>query len=107
MMKSLSNKLFIKKQLYNLQIKEGTLILQYLNTSNRILSLLDLEVKVVEEDKALLLLSSCSSSYDHLATIMYDKETLKLEDVRQMLQSNELIKKIDSMEEALGLFVKG
>jgi len=52
-------------------------------------------------------LSSLPSSYDHLATIMYDKETLELEDVRQMLQSNELIKKIDSMEEALGLFVKG
>jgi len=61
-----------------------------------------------EEDKALLLLSSLPSSYDHLATtIMYGKETLELEDVRQMLQNNELIKRTDSMEEASGLFVKG
>jgi len=49
--------------------------------------LLALEVKLEEEeDKALLLLSSFPSSYDHLATaIMYDKETLELEDVRQIL----------------------
>ena len=78
MMKSLSNKLFMKNQLYNLRMKEGMSILQHLNVFNRILSdLLALEVKLKEEDKILLLLSSLQSSYDHLATtIMYDKETL-------------------------------
>jgi len=107
MTKSLSNKLFMKKQFYNLQMKEGKPILKYLNVFNRILSnLLALEVKLKEEDKALLLLFSLS--YDHLATtIMYDKETLELEDVKQMLQNNELIKKTDSTEEASGLVVKG
>ena len=90
-------------------MKEGTPILQYLNVFNRMLSdLLALEVKLKEEDNALLLLSSLPLSYDHLATtIIYDKETLKLEDVRQMLQNNKLIKKTDSMEEVSGLFVKG
>ena len=84
MMKSLSNKLFIKNQLYNLQMKECKSILQHLNTFNRILSdLLALKVKLEEEDKALLLISSLPSTYEHLATtIMYGKETLKLEDVR-------------------------
>ena len=38
---------------------------------------------------------------------MYGKETLELEDVRQMLQNNKLMKKTDSTEEASGLFVKG
>ena len=73
MVKSLSNKLFMKKQLYSLRMKEGTPILQYLNAFNRILSdLLVLEVKL-EEDKVLLLLSSLPSSYNHLKTIiMYD-----------------------------------
>jgi len=105
MTKSLSNKLFIKKQLYSLRMKEGTSIL-HLNIFNRILSdLLALEIKL-EEDKALLLLSSLPSSYDHLATtIMYGKENLELEDARQMLQNNELMKKTDSTE-ASGLFVK-
>ena len=47
MMKSLSNKLFMKKLLYNLRMKEGKKILQHLNTFNMILSdLLALEVKL-------------------------------------------------------------
>ena len=84
------------------------LILQHLNAFNRILSdLLALEVKL-EEDKALLLLSSLPSIYDYLATtIMYDKETLELEYVRQMLQNNELMKKTNSIELTSGLAVKG
>ena len=84
MVKSLSNKLFMKKQLYSLRMKEGTPILQYLNAFNRILSdLLALEVRLEEEDKTLLLLSSLPSSYDHFATtVMYGKGTLELEDVR-------------------------
>ena len=79
MAKSLSNKLFTKKQLYSLRMKEGTLILQHLNAFNRILSdFLALEVKL-KEDKAILLFSSLPSSYDYLATtIMYGKKTLEL-----------------------------
>ena len=79
MSKGLSSKLFMKKQLYSLRMKEGTPILQHLNAFNRILcDLLALEVKIEEEDKSLMLLSSLPSSYDHLTTtIMYDKETLE------------------------------
>ena len=86
MTKNLSNKLSMKKHLYSFRMKEGTPI-QHLNAFHRILSdLLALEVKLEEKDKALLLLSSLSSSYDHLATtIMYGKETLELEDIWQML----------------------
>ena len=85
--KILSNKFVMKKQLYNLQMKKGTRILQHLNAFSRSLSdWLAPGVKLEEEDKALLLLFSLSSSYDHLATIiMYDKETLELKDVRQIL----------------------
>jgi len=76
-------------------MKEGSLVLQHLNAFNQIFSnLLALEVKLEEEDKALLLLSSLPQSYDHLTTIiMYEKENLELEDVRQMFQNNELMKK--------------
>ena len=68
-------------------MKEGTFILQHLNVFNKSLSdLLALEIKLEKEDKALMLLSSLPSSYDHLmTTIMYGKETLKLEDIRQMM----------------------
>ena len=60
----------MKKKLYSLRMKEGTPILQHLNTFNRILSdLLALEVNLEEEeDKALLLLYSLPSSNDNLAT---------------------------------------
>jgi len=45
---------------------------------------------------------------DHLATtIMYGKETLELEDVRQIFHNNELMKKTDSTKEASRLFIKG
>jgi len=63
MTKSLSNKLFMKKQLYSLQMKEDPPILQHLNAFNRTLSdLLALEFKLKEKDKTLLLLSSLPSS---------------------------------------------
>src|SRR5436190_6822526 len=108
MTKSLSNKLYTKKQLYCLRMKKGTPILQHLNLFNKIVSdLLALEVKLEEEDKALLLLGSLPSSYDHLVTtIMYGKETLELEDVRVVLMNNEIMKKTDTTEEASGLVTK-
>lgn len=65
MTKSLSNKLYLKKQLNSLRMKEGTQILSHLNSFNKIMSdLLCLEVNLEEEDKALLLLSSLPGSYD-------------------------------------------
>jgi len=77
MTKSLSNKLYMKKQLYSFRMKEGTPILQHLNTFNRILSdLLTLEVKL-KEDKTLLLLSSIPSNYDRLATTRMNRTLTK------------------------------
>ena len=77
---------------------------------NKIVSdLLALELNLEEEDKALILimLSSLPPSYDHLVTtILYGNETLELEDVRVMLINNDLMKKTDSTDEALGLVVK-
>ena len=70
MTKSLSNKLFMKKQLYSFRMKECIPILQHLNVFNRILSnLLTVEV-MLKEDKVFLLLPSLPSSYDHLTTTM-------------------------------------
>src|SRR3954471_7041829 len=108
MTKSLSNKLYVKKQLYCLRMAEGTPILQHLNDFNKIVSdLLALEVKMEEEDKALIFLISLPPSYDHLVTtILYGKETLELEDVRVMLVNNEIMKKTDTTEEASSLVVK-
>jgi len=61
MTKSLSNKLYLKKQLYRLRMKEGTAVLEHLKFFNKIISeLLTVDVKIDEEDKVLILLSSLS-----------------------------------------------
>ena len=102
MIKSLSNKIFMKKQLYSLRMKEGTPIL-HLNAFNRILShLLALEVKLKKKTKLF-----CYFLLFHQVMTTWQPPSLELEDVRQMLQNNELIKKTDSTEEASGLVVKG
>jgi len=63
MTKSLSNKLYLKKQLYELRMKEVTMMLENLNFFNTVVNeLLDVDVKIDEEDKALILLSSLSQS---------------------------------------------
>ena len=55
--------------------------------------LLIVDVKINEEDKALILLSSLSQSYDHIITIMlYSKINLILEEVTSALLSNNIVK---------------
>jgi len=66
--KSLSNKLYLKKQLYGLRINERTMVLKHLNFFNKVISeLLTVDVKIDEKDKVLILLSSLPQSYDHIA----------------------------------------
>jgi len=92
MIKILSNK---KKQLYGLRMKEETTVLEHLNLFNMIISeLLVVDVKINEEDKALILLNSLSESYDHILTIMLcDKETLILKEIISTPLYNELRKR--------------
>ena len=98
--KSLFNKLYIKKQLYGLRMNEGIAVLEHLNFFNKIISeLLAVDVKIDEEGKTLILLSSLPESYDHIVTTMlYGKETLILEEVTSTLLSND-IRKIPNQEE--------
>jgi len=75
MMKSLSNKMYLKKQLYELHMNEVTAMLEHLN----FFKLLTVDVKIDEEDKTLILLSSLTESYDHIVTtIFYGMEALIL-----------------------------
>ena len=78
MTKSLSSKLCIKKQLHGLHIKERTVVLEHLNFFNKVISeLLTVDVKIDEEDKTSILLSSLLQyiqSYRHY----HVKETLIL-----------------------------
>ena len=92
MMKSISYKLYLKKQLYGLCMNEETIVLEHLNFFKKIINeLLVIDVKIDEEDKVLILLSSLSESYDHIVTTMlHGKQTLILEKVMSTLLSNEI-----------------
>jgi len=85
--KTLSNKLFLKDQLYNFHMEEGDDILKHLNVYNCCINgLLRVEVKYEEEDKTLLLLRSLSSYFKHFwTTLMFDKETLQFEEIFKTL----------------------
>jgi len=82
-------------------MKEGTAVLEHLNFFNKVISeFLTVDVKIGEEDKALILFSSLSESYDHIVTTMlYGKETFILEEVTSTLLSNEIRKKPNQEEQ--------
>ena len=96
--KSLTNRLSLKKQLYALHMGEGKNFMDHLDEFNRLLTELDaIGAKIEEEDKAILLLVSLPSSYEHLrTTLMYGKDTLGLDEVVAALISHESMRRKDS-----------
>ena len=90
MRKNLTNKLYVKKQLYSLHMKEGLDLLEHLNMFNMLnTQLSSFGVNYEDKDKALLLLASLPMSFDHLmTTLMYGKETIVLEEVTSALLSH-------------------
>jgi hypothetical protein len=69
---SLMNKIFLKRQLYILQMKEGTKIIDHLNVFNTLISQLSsMDVNYKDEDKEITLLCSFSESWDHVITFMW------------------------------------
>lgn len=63
----MAKRLATKKKLYTLQIEEGPLISNHIDVFNKIiLDLEDMNVKINDKDKALLLLYFLLSSYEHL-----------------------------------------
>ena len=71
MTKSLSNKLFIKKQLFKLMMSEGLDFMEHLNKFNMMLTQLSMVGEtIMEVDRALLLLASLPDSYNHLVTTL-------------------------------------
>ena len=87
MLKSLTNKLLLKKKLYSLKMAEGSVLDQHINVFNQIISDMNkVDVNFEEEDMALMLLNSLPESYDILGTtLMLVKETLELEEITSAL----------------------
>ena len=66
MTKSLANRLCLKQQLYTFKMIESRTVTEQLVDFNKILDDLEnIEVKLEEEDKALLLMNSLPKSFEH------------------------------------------
>jgi len=84
MTKSLTNKLLLKQHLFGLQMQEGTPLRDHLDQLNTILlDLRNIEVKIEDEDAALILLVSLPPSYENFVqSSIVGKDTVSLEEIR-------------------------
>ena len=94
MSNSLTNRLYLKKQLYGLKMSEGSDVRDHINQFNKyITQLLSLEVEIEAEDQAIILLSSLPRSYETLVTTLFvGKTTLKVDKVSLALLETENMK---------------
>lgn len=85
----------MKRKLYTFSMKERTIGNDHLDEFNKLI--LDLEnVNIILEDKdrALILLSSFSDSYEQFVdTLLYGRQSLTLKDVKNALESKDLKKR--------------
>lgn len=94
MMKTLTNRIYLKSKLYTCKMEEGTSIWDYVNKFDRIISdLKDIDVKIDEEDQTLMLLLSLPESYENLVqTLMLVGDTLTMDETRTSLLADDLRK---------------
>ncbi|KAL6133480.1 hypothetical protein ACLB2K_065715 [Fragaria x ananassa] len=87
MTKSLTNKLLLKRRLFSLRMEEGTTLRDHLDQLNTILlELRNVDVKVDDEDAALILLVSLPLSYENFVdSFIGRRDTVTLEEVRSSL----------------------
>jgi hypothetical protein len=87
--KTAPNKLYLKQELYGLKMQEGTDLTEHVNTFNRVISdLARIEVKVEDEDRAILMLTSLPKSYKGLVvTLTYGKTSITASEVTTTLLS--------------------
>jgi hypothetical protein len=102
--KSLTNKLCLKEHLYTIRMAEGTSIQSHLTEFSSIcVDLESLDVKIDDDDKAILLVVSLPASFKHFKEIMFygNHTTLTIENVKSNLLSKEKFD-VDSHSENKG-----
>jgi hypothetical protein len=90
--KSLVNKLFLIKKLYNLRMRDGDSVAEHLNAFNTVVShLVSVEIKISYEDKCINLLCSLIDSWDSLVVAIDNNTTsLKFDEVVSSFLSEEM-----------------
>jgi hypothetical protein len=107
--KSLVNKLFLRKKLYNLRMRDGDSVAEHLNAFNTMVSqLVSVEIKILDEDKCISLLCSLLDSWDSLVVAIGSNTTsLKFEEVVSSLLSEEMRRKNMEGHSTDTLFARG
>ncbi|KAH1249995.1 Retrovirus-related Pol polyprotein from transposon TNT 1-94 [Glycine max] len=91
--KLVANRLFLKQQLYFFKMTEERMLSDQIDDINKILDDIEnLDVKMEDEDKALMLLHGLPSSYEHFkdAILFGRDQTITLEEVQSSIQTKEM-----------------
>nr|GEU93198.1 zinc finger, CCHC-type [Tanacetum cinerariifolium] len=111
MTKSLVNRLYLKKKLCTYYMSLGTKLGYHIDDFNKLIhDLANVDIEIEDEDHALMLLTSFSSSYENFVeTLLYGRESLTMKDVLATLNSRKLKKigKGKKKEIGDGLYVRG
>jgi len=93
--KSLVNKLFLWKKLYNMRMKDGDSVTKHLNIFNIVVShLLSVDIKISYEDKCTSLLCSLPDSWDTLVVAIARNATaLQFDEIVSSLLMEEMRRK--------------
>jgi hypothetical protein len=89
---SLVNKLFPRKNMYNLRMRYGDSVTEHLDAFNTMVSqFLSVEIKISDEDKCISLLFSLPDSWDSMVVVIGNNTTtLSFNDVVSSLLSEEM-----------------
>ncbi|KAE8674685.1 putative ribonuclease H protein [Hibiscus syriacus] len=110
MSKSLTTKLYLKQRLYGLMMQDDHDLAQHVNVINQIVyDLARIDVKIEDEEKAMILLCSFPPSYEHIViTLTYGKENIKVEEIiAALLAHNQRKQNGGESSQADSLYVKG
>lgn len=107
--KSLVNKLFLRKKLYNLRMHEGDSFSAHLYNFNTVISqFVSIGVKFQDDDKAITLLCSLPDSWDNLIVVIGDGDKeLSYEKVCSALLSEETRRKGSASSGKEALMARG
>lgn len=79
-------------------MKEGSSLANQIDNFNRIiLNLEDINVKLEDEDKAIILLSPLPPFYEHfIDTLLYERQSITIANVKDLLSFKEVTKKAET-----------
>ena len=109
MVRSLSNKIYLKEQLFGFKMDSLKNLEENLDDFKKIIvALANIDEKISEENQAIILLNSLPESFkDIKVAIKYGRDSLTLEDILGALRSKELENKIERRNNSEGLQVRG